>query len=913
NAYGVYEHLTFPLMFKIFKPKGTLKPNDGLNERSQLETDPNLTDALKQITQSLTAWKSSNDLTSKNIEHLLIAINDRAQFLQAYSLTDKAIEKVEDRQTTEQKLFPSAFSDRLASAITHTVESLEVESLTDAIEQFSNYLKDYKGATENLNHLAATINQFEQSIIPNASKQTIKDALHAVADYLEQSTLENEPNFANSLEKLTQTIIDWKNLNTIAEKEKLQESITHYAQQLEPSPIVPPASGSMSGSMFDPTDNPTVTANNETRQIETNPSDEQVIISQRLELLSQQIETLQPKNSKQARERDFLERKIANLQAYSQLSPGQQVSKDEQTGIITELKITKGGMPEAWVKWENYPVPVPEQPERLQAVTPQQSSLLEQNDDSFYPQQRESTDGEDIGRRTVSRLNASSREIRRDRRQINRGETRSSTQSTDRTNEKTVERPATGLQQFSSNASHFKRGFESSDEEIRYSTSPTRQTDGKARPRVNLNVGRNSFNRRDVERTRERFRQDYQQRRELTQRIRSLPLEEVAERLGMERDRYDKHKWRSDGCIISINDGKFYDHLAQKGGGGAIDLVMHVREINFKEAVEWLNNGTIDLPPAHQHSPPRTEPIERPPFQAPILDETKWAAVKDYLVEKRGLSESLVEQLHQQGDLYADSKQNAVFLRKNLSGEITGASLRGTYKNSQFKGLATGTRREGGWFRVTKGEGQPERIVLTESPIDTLSAAAIAQKPETTLFISTDGAGCIPSGWLQQQLSQGKQVLVAYDADEAGERMAQQVIEQLPGAQRIKPTVGKDWNEQLVHTKGVIEKQKQSYRHEYLQLQNQVRSNSSFETASTEKTDIAIAMLILKQDKQANLNRVGQVLSQSDRVRDWKRSLSEGEYKTKAKDYITKTYEQASQLRQEIISKKPKKCDLELS
>lgn len=72
----------------------------GLNERSQLETDPNLTDALKQIIQSLTAWKSSNDLTSKNIEHLIIAINDRAQFLQAYSLTDKAIEKIEDRPPT---------------------------------------------------------------------------------------------------------------------------------------------------------------------------------------------------------------------------------------------------------------------------------------------------------------------------------------------------------------------------------------------------------------------------------------------------------------------------------------------------------------------------------------------------------------------------------------------------------------------------------------------------------------------------------------------------------------------------------------------------------------------------------------------------------------------------------------------
>ena len=25
NAYGVYKNITFPLMFKVFKPKGTLK------------------------------------------------------------------------------------------------------------------------------------------------------------------------------------------------------------------------------------------------------------------------------------------------------------------------------------------------------------------------------------------------------------------------------------------------------------------------------------------------------------------------------------------------------------------------------------------------------------------------------------------------------------------------------------------------------------------------------------------------------------------------------------------------------------------------------------------------------------------------------------------------------------------------
>lgn len=36
NAYGVYENITFPLMFKVFKPKGTLKENDTYKTKIEL-------------------------------------------------------------------------------------------------------------------------------------------------------------------------------------------------------------------------------------------------------------------------------------------------------------------------------------------------------------------------------------------------------------------------------------------------------------------------------------------------------------------------------------------------------------------------------------------------------------------------------------------------------------------------------------------------------------------------------------------------------------------------------------------------------------------------------------------------------------------------------------------------------------
>lgn len=36
NAYGVYENLTFPLMFKVFRPRGTLKENDTYKTKIEL-------------------------------------------------------------------------------------------------------------------------------------------------------------------------------------------------------------------------------------------------------------------------------------------------------------------------------------------------------------------------------------------------------------------------------------------------------------------------------------------------------------------------------------------------------------------------------------------------------------------------------------------------------------------------------------------------------------------------------------------------------------------------------------------------------------------------------------------------------------------------------------------------------------
>jgi SRSO17 transposase len=53
NAYGIYEHITFPLMFKVFKPKGTLRATDTYQTKIELAS---------QIIEEIMGWGFAIDL-----------------------------------------------------------------------------------------------------------------------------------------------------------------------------------------------------------------------------------------------------------------------------------------------------------------------------------------------------------------------------------------------------------------------------------------------------------------------------------------------------------------------------------------------------------------------------------------------------------------------------------------------------------------------------------------------------------------------------------------------------------------------------------------------------------------------------------------------------------------------------------
>lgn len=88
---------------------------------------------------------------------------------------------------------------------------------------------------------------------------------------------------------------------------------------------------------------------------------------------------------------------------------------------------------------------------------------------------------------------------------------------------------------------------------------------------------------------------------------------------------------------------KFMNWNLGLGGGGAIDLVMQVRQLGLGQALEWLEHrfaSCASLPPPQPR--PRRAPWTLPP-PAPVA--ANWPQVERYLVEGRKLPSTLLESL----------------------------------------------------------------------------------------------------------------------------------------------------------------------------------------------------------------------------------------------------------------------------
>ena len=270
--------------------------------------------------------------------------------------------------------------------------------------------------------------------------------------------------------------------------------------------------------------------------------------------------------------------------------------------------------------------------------------------------------------------------------------------------------------------------------------------------------------------------------------VRNIDLSRLLEHHGCKKDHRDKAKWHTPRGMISVNGQKFMNWTLGTGGGGAIDLAIHLHGFGFKDAVFWLCNKFSAMP-VKQNTPKQSQSPKQI-LKLPQRDDTKLLQVIHYLRDQRRIPKELVDNLIESGKLYADVRANAVFLLLGKKKEIVGAELRGTCIGTQWRGMAPGSQKDQGCFYLV---GTYTRImVLCESAID--AASCFVLHPEYTA-ISTSGATANPT-WLQNFITKGCKIYCGFDSDRTGNMLAEKMIKLYPPIKRLHPP-GHDWNEVL--------------------------------------------------------------------------------------------------------------------
>lgn len=243
------------------------------------------------------------------------------------------------------------------------------------------------------------------------------------------------------------------------------------------------------------------------------------------------------------------------------------------------------------------------------------------------------------------------------------------------------------------------------------------------------------------------------------------------------------------GIYFSVRDDA--DH------GSIIDFVQRRQGLNLgqtrKELRPWIGDSSSYRPiPERIHKPAPSTADRRSVIAAFTGMQPQPSGGHPYLLG-RGLAPETLEDSRFAGMIRQDSRGNAVFPHYDRAG-LSGYEL----KNDGFTGFSKGGEKR---LWHSSNLAHAERVVVVESAIDAMSHAQATGDGESA-YISIGGQPSreqwdLIGSALKKSNERGAAVVIATDADAAGDALAERIAALAPGAERQRPDRGKDWNDQL--------------------------------------------------------------------------------------------------------------------
>lgn len=290
-------------------------------------------------------------------------------------------------------------------------------------------------------------------------------------------------------------------------------------------------------------------------------------------------------------------------------------------------------------------------------------------------------------------------------------------------------------------------------------------------------------------------------RRERVEFARSRDILDVANELQMELVQSGRdYRWKEHDSLVISPDKNLWKWFSRNTGGDAISLVETIKEVDFNQSVDFLNDGNFK----------EFQMVERPQedFKYYLEKyEQPLSAGRDYLRNQRGLSDETIDYFLEQGvlaqanaklDYFAEGNSgnstNAiepviVFKSLSSSGEVVGASLQGIQENWEKwpkHGYAKVIMKNSDPMTgIHVDIGSPKRLIFTESPIDLMSYYELHKDSlQDVRLVSMDGLKESTIGrhlsqiqaeisgkllrWTPEQMADGLQVAIDHHFFEDG-------------------------------------------------------------------------------------------------------------------------------------------------
>ena len=290
---------------------------------------------------------------------------------------------------------------------------------------------------------------------------------------------------------------------------------------------------------------------------------------------------------------------------------------------------------------------------------------------------------------------------------------------------------------------------------------------------------------------------------------------------------------------LKISNGKFHWFSRGIGGTNAIDYLVKVRGMEFKEAVrELAGDGGFKAQSSDKLTPPEKlkQKSDGRFFMLPEAHSNNNEAIA-YL-KSRGITETVINDCIQAGLLYQSKKQACVFV--GFDGETARfACERGI--NSDFKKDALGSNKAVGFCmppsKNSDGQHRADQVYVFEGVIDCLSHASIAQIGNADwdgYRLSLGGVSFVALKTFLQNNSQISTVYLCLDADKAGKEATERIATELLGNEIYKhinifiapPPIGKDYNDTVVFMQEKLKEREKSIAHETSKPQGKKRSEA---------------------------------------------------------------------------------------